>query len=116
MSKTCLRHDGEGNPVAAVVGESFHPLRVGEARGELQGGVAMPAAADDRDNCRQQIGNPTIDACDRMIDARRYSVKDVAEAYITAASNTIRCATTTVRWPISPPPSGSIPIIPSPTA
>jgi ribosomal protein S18 acetylase RimI-like enzyme len=27
MSKTCLRHDGEENPGAAAVSESFHPLR-----------------------------------------------------------------------------------------
>ena len=45
--------------------------------------LAMPATADDRDICRQQVGNATIDACDRVIDdARRYPVKDVAEAYI----------------------------------
>ena len=45
--------------------------------------LAVPAAADDRDICRQQIGNATIDACDRIIDdAQRYPVKDVAEAYI----------------------------------
>lgn len=44
--------------------------------------LAMPAAADDRDICRQQIGIATIDACDRIIDSRQYPVKEVAEARI----------------------------------
>jgi len=45
--------------------------------------LGTPAAADDRDICRQQIGQATIDACDRIIDnSRQYSSREVAEAYI----------------------------------
>jgi tetratricopeptide (TPR) repeat protein len=44
--------------------------------------LGTPAAADEREICRRQIGDATLDACDRIINSRQYPTRDVADAYI----------------------------------
>ena len=44
--------------------------------------AGQPALADDREDCRVLSGDPSIEACNRVINSGRYAGRDLMNAYL----------------------------------